>query len=88
MANKEIEKIAEATEDVKASSKTKKLVRGMGAKLAKCKQVTIKIPIDKQNPKDTEVTVQINGYIFQMKRGVEIEVPEPVKKLLERAKYI
>ena len=78
----------ETVVEAKASNKTKKLVKGMAAKLAKCKKVTIKIPVDKQNPKDTEVTVQINGYVYQMKRGVEIEVPEPVKKLLERAQYI
>ena len=84
MAEKEQDAVVEA----KASSKTKKLVKGMKAKLDKCKKVTIEIPFDKQNPKDTQVTVQINGYVYVIKRGVEVEVPEPVKVLLKRAKYL
>ena len=60
----------------------------MKAKLDKCKKVEIEIPLNQLNPKDTDVTVQINGYVFQIKRGVEVEVPAPVKKLLKRAKYI
>jgi uncharacterized protein YhdP len=74
--------------EAKAKNKTQAMVKGMSSKLAKCKQVEIKIPIDKQNPKDTTVEVQINGYIFQIKRGVEVTVPLPVKKLLERGEYI
>lgn len=98
-----VEKVAEAVEnvtevidksstgtvnDAKAKNKTQAMVKGMSSKLAKCKQVEIKIPIDKQNPKDTTVEVQINGYIFQIQRGVEVTVPLPVKKLLERGEYI
>ncbi len=75
-------------EEAKALNKTKKLVKGMKAKLDKCKKATIKIPIDKQNQKDTQVTVQINGYVYVIKRGVSVEVPEPVRVLLERAKYL
>lgn len=78
----------EAAAEAKAKTSTQKFVKGMAAKLAKCKKVTIKVPIDKQNPKDLEVVVQINGYTYQIKRGVEVEVPEPIKKLLERGKYI
>ena len=78
----------EVTEEAKANNRTKKLVKGMKAKLDKCKKVTIEIPIDKQNPKDTQVIVQINGYVYVIKRGVEVEVPEPVKVLLKRAKYL
>ena len=75
-------------EEVKANNKTKRLVKGMKAKLDKCKKVTVEIPFDKQNPKDTEVTVQINGYVYVIKRGVEVVVPEPVKVLLKKAKYL
>lgn len=78
----------ETAAEAKAKTNTQKFVKGMAAKLAKCKKVTIKVPIDKQNPKDLEVVVQINGYTYQIKRGVEVEVPEPIKKLLERGKYL
>lgn len=89
-ATEAIEKISqgEALNEAKAKGKTQTMIKGMAAKLAKCKKVTIKVPIDKQNPKDTTVEVQINGYVFQIKRGVEVEVPLPVKKLLERGEYI
>ena len=74
--------------ETKEKLNTKILVKGMKAKLDACKKVKIKIPLDKQNPKDLTVEVQINGYVYQMKRGEAIEVPEPVVKLLERGKYI
>ncbi len=80
--------LAETAREVKAKGKTQTMVKGMAAKLAKCEKVAIKIPIDKQNPKDTTVEVQINGYVYQIKRGVEVKVPLPVKKLLERGDYI
>lgn len=66
----------------------KKMVSGMKGKLAGCRKVEIKIPIDKQNPKDKEVVVQLNGYVFQIQRGVTVTVPLPIKKLLERGNYI
>ena len=74
--------------ETKEKLNTKIFVKGMKAKLDACKKVKIKIPLDKQNPKDLTVEVQINGYVYQMKRGEFIEVPEPVVKLLERGKYI
>jgi hypothetical protein len=77
-----------ATEKPAANSGADKLIRGMKAKLDALPKVKIKIPISEQNPKDLDVTVQINGYTYQMKRGVEISVPEPVKELLANAKYI
>ena len=64
------------------------ILTGMKAKLAACKKVTIKVPVNPLNPKDLDVVVQINGYVYQIKRGVMVEVPAPVAKLLERAKYI
>ena len=66
----------------------KKMVSGMKGKLAACKKVVVKVPIDKQNPKDLYVVVQLNGYVWQIRRGVEVTVPAPVKKLLERAEVI
>ena len=81
-------KAKENIEELKAKGKTQKLIKGMKAKLDKYPKVAIKIPIDKQNPKDVTVEVSINGYTYQMKRGVEITVPKPVKKLLERGGYM
>ena len=74
--------------DAASKLDAKRLVSGMKGKLAACRKVTVKVPIDKQNPKDKEVVVQLNGYVFQITRGVEVVVPEPVKKLLERGEDI
>lgn len=80
------------TNDANASAKDNKgvdkLLKGVAAKLAKCKKATIKVPLNQLNKADTEVTVSINGYIYQIQRGVEVTVPLPVKKLLERAGHI
>lgn len=83
-----IEELAPIQEDAKVTRGVKSLVKGMKGKLAKCQQVEIKVPIDKQNPKDLEVTVQINGYVYLIKRGETVKVPAPVKKLLERAGHL
>ena len=56
--------------------------------LDKQKKIRLVIPVDKQNPKDTDVAVVINGYCYQIKRGEEVEVPYEVYRLLKEAKYI
>lgn len=61
---------------------------GMKAKLDKLPKVTIKIPIDKQNPKDLIVAVQLNGYPYFIERGKEVSVPNVIKKMLENADLI
>lgn len=50
--------------------------------------VRIKIPVDPLNPKDLVVPVMINGYIWEIKRGETVDVPEEVANILENAKYI
>ena len=50
--------------------------------------VKIKIPIDKENPKEKLVPVTINGWTWTIKRGETVEVPEAVSKILEEANYI
>lgn len=53
-------------------------------------KVTIKLFKDNQNYKD-DVFVSVNGHNFQIKRGVEVEVPRCVQKVLEnseRAKMV
>ena len=46
------------------------------------KMVTIKIPISRTEKDD--VYVVINGKSYLIKRGVEVEVPENVAKVLQR----
>lgn len=58
------------------------------AKKVKAKMVRIKIPVDPLNPKDLMVPVVINGYLWNIKRGETVEVPENVANILENAKYI
>lgn len=58
------------------------------AKELKKATVRIKIPVDPLNPKDLVVPVMINGYIWEIKRGETVDVPEEVANILENAKYI
>ena len=58
------------------------------AKKVKTKTVRIKVPVDPLNPKDLMVPVVINGYLWNIKRGETVEVPENVANILENAKYI
>lgn len=53
------------------------------ALLKKQEQVRIRLP-HYENASPEEV-VQINGYTYQIKRGVEVEVPLTVKEILEQA---
>lgn len=46
------------------------------------KKVKIKLPISRNEKED--VFVGINGKTYLIKRGVEVEVPENVAKVLER----
>ncbi|MGP1544170.1 MAG: hypothetical protein ACTTIO_04345 [Candidatus Fimenecus sp.] len=47
------------------------------------KKITIKIPLEKGNTSD--VFVSINERTWQIKRGVEVEVPECVAEELKRS---
>lgn len=58
------------------------------AELLKKETIKIKIPIDKQNPKDLMVPVTINGYTWTIKRGETVVVPEAVANILETAGYL
>jgi len=50
------------------------------------RKVKVNIPITESEQDD--VVVQINGYAFQIKRGVDVEVPESVVGVLEDAKIM
>lgn len=51
-------------------------------------KVSIRIPFDAMNKEDSYVPVCINGYIYQIKRGEDVEVPTQVRQLLCDAGYI
>ncbi len=51
-------------------------------------KVTIKIPYDSKNPTDDTVPVGLNGYIYYIKRGKKVDVPETIANILEEARYI
>ena len=64
------------------------MAKGMKAIFDEMEKVKIRIPIDKQNPKDLIVPVCINGYIFQIERGKMVEVPQTVYDVLEESGYL
>lgn len=51
------------------------------------KTKTIIIPVDEKDP-DNFVPVCINGNIWQVKKGEEVEVPEEVYNILKRSGYL
>lgn len=58
------------------------------AEKLKEKLVSTKIPKDPQNPNDIVVTVMINGYMWRINRGENVEVPKRVADILGEAGYI
>ena len=52
------------------------------------KKVKITIPQDPLNKNDSFVPVAINGHIWQITRGKEVEVPKEVARILKEAGYI
>ena len=59
----------------------------MKAILDKEPKKTIRLPFLKDKNAMNYVPVCINGYIYQVQRGVEVEVPKPVADLLEEGGY-
>ena len=49
----------------------------------KPKMVKVKLRKDREHQDD--VTVGLNGEMFRIKRGVEVEVPEGVKEILDNS---
>ena len=60
----------------------------MSNEVKEVKKVKITIPVDKVNDKDTFVPVCLNGKIYQINRGVAVEVPKAVADILKEAGYI
>lgn len=59
------------------------LTKKTGEILSQQKKIKIKLPLI--NPKDDVVEVGINGYVYRIKRGESVEVPESVAEVLEHA---
>lgn len=57
-------------------------------KLAKQPKRRVRLPKETDPKKPNYETVQINGYTFQIMKGVEVQVPEEVYLILERANII
>ena len=56
------------------------------AKAGKPEKKTVKIRLYKDNDKyRDDVTVIVNGRVYIVKRGIEVEVPELVAEVLENA---
>ena len=51
------------------------------------KMRTVIIPISEKDP-DNFVPVQINGFITQVKKGVEVPVSDEVYNILKRSGYL
>lgn len=51
--------------------------------LKECKHVPIHIPNDPLNDDDNVVVVGINGVFWPIKRGEEVQVPEPVYQVYQ-----
>jgi hypothetical protein len=58
------------------------------AEIAKGKTVTVRLPKNKDDKGINYVPVCIDGHVWQVQRGVAVEVPQPVYDLLEKAGYL
>jgi hypothetical protein len=56
--------------------------------MSKLPKVKIIVPVDPLNEKEDTVPVGINGYNYLIKRGVAVDVPEPIAKILEESGYL
>lgn len=68
-----------------ATKKINQEIEKTNQEIEKEKTVKVHIPIDKLNPKDTEIIVGINEKYAKVVRGVETEVSLPVYEQLRNA---
>lgn len=80
-------KINEAVEKAVAAQTAKNTV---GKNVANPKTVTqeemVKVTINRERKDQGDVEVSVNGKVYQIKRGVEVEVPRSVKEVLDNMK--
>ena len=48
-------------------------------------KVTMRLPVNRENPGDNEVVVGLNGRFYKIKRGVKVEVPKAVALILQQS---
>ena len=81
-------KVVKAVDEKNVDTVQNEIHKAMKEAFAKEKGVRVKVPVDALNPKDLNVTVQVNGYTFLIKRGETVDVPESIANILSEAKYI
>lgn len=59
-----------------------------GQQLKKMPKVKVVIPVDSLNKNSGDVTVCLNGYVYQIQRGKAVNVPEPIAEILEESGYL
>ena len=64
------------------------MAKDAGKEVNKQAKVRIRIPIDPLNKQDKVVPVIINGYVWSIEKGKNVEVPENVADILTEAGYI
>jgi len=48
-------------------------------------KVTMRLPVNRENPGDNEVVVGLNGRFYKIRRGVTVEVPKAVALILQQS---
>ncbi len=80
------EKAAKAAEDALAAEKSKAKDAPETTKPKKAKPKMVKVKLFKDNNKyKDDVFVSVNGKRWQIRRGVEVEVPDFVKEVLDHS---
>lgn len=94
MTDEEVKELLEKNKDIFKMSKAdldamnKKTYQSTKEALAKEKKITTIIPKSELNPNDIVIPVMINGYVLQINRGEEVELPESVYKAIKNGGYI
>lgn len=80
-------KLNEVVEKAVAAQTAEKTV---GKNVSNAKTVTqeemVKVTINRERKDQGDVEVSVNGKVYQIKRGVEVEVPRSVKEVLDNMK--
>lgn len=94
MTDEEVKEMLEKNKDIFKMSKAdleamnKKTYQSTKEALANEKRITTIIPKSELNPNDIVIPVMINGYVMQVNRGVEVELPMSVYKAIKDGGYI
>lgn len=56
--------------------------------MPKVKVRAYQVPADSSDEKLPDLTVAINGYVYQIKRGETVDVPEEVANILSEAGHV